>query len=555
LDSEKSTSLGPDWLERSLGGSGLLVRAGQSVLALAGVFGLILAQATEHPAVLIASVAVVVAAGMWVMLGAILRRRRPKAVSLPPAPVSSSYLRGLLPFEKTDHLLGREQEAGQLLTLVRSLEFRFGFLSGEAGAGKTSLIRAKLISGLNTDGWHPVYVPRTGPDPIASLRKAILASASFDQPAPIEASLTDLLRWVSESLSGKVVVLILDQFEEYFVSTRSRRDRAVFETQLHELAVATTGDLKVRILFAIRKEFVDDLLDLSRSVPPLQNTRWRQPLRNLTSDTARELLRTITIEEKLRFSDDLQDSVIADIARDGRVRPVEFQIVLTSLLDRSVFSLPGYRTLGGSQGIIASFVRDIIDPSDFKIDEVERQVARHLLRMLCSKDFATRRPEGLSPSELSQQILQNMQITDQLSIKRTQIDVAIGCVIRRCVDSYILIQEDNTHFNLAHDYLASPIRDATADIETVEERADRLLSQYLEQSRAGQNVILSWKTMRFLKRFANRERLKTSGAKLLIRRSLMRYGALLSGAAVTALVPLTLLLPLAWAIQLTKRRY
>ncbi len=484
---------------------------------------------------------VFVVAAAWVAIGAYLRRRRPKTSIVPLEPRStSSYLRSLLPFEKGDRLLGRDQEVGQLLVLLRSLEFRFGFLSGEAGAGKTSLLRARILPELEKEGRHVVYVPRTGNDPEAAIRKELCVSMSFPELPTEHETLGELFRKALEALPGKSLVLIVDQFEEHFVAQGAPGSKERFEKALIEISAL---EHRVRVLFSIRKEFVDDLLDLSKVIPSLQSTQWRLPLRNFAPGTAREVLRKVSQEENLPFSDELQDIVIVDLTRDKRVRPVEFQIVLTTLLTQGVGELSIYRTMQGAQGVIARFVSDTIEPPDLKVNEVERTVARQSLRALCNKQFTTRRPVGLTRLELLERILAEMQTSIGIPVSRTQIEVALDRVLRRLVESYILILEDRDRFNLVHDYLASPVRDATAGMETVEERANRLLEQYVEQVRADRQIVMPWKTLRFVQRFAGAESLARSDAWALLRRSRLRHYAFLGGAGLAGLALVTLMLP------------
>ena len=125
-----------------LAGSDTVTRGIQAFLAIGGVVASVKAQWDNNRSVFWISAAVVALSIVWFAVGAFLRKRRPKPPALPDGTRSlSSYLRGLLPFERGEGLLGREQEVGRLLALIRGLEYRVGFLSGEAGSGKTSVIR------------------------------------------------------------------------------------------------------------------------------------------------------------------------------------------------------------------------------------------------------------------------------------------------------------------------------------------------------------------------------------------------------------------------------
>jgi WD40 repeat protein len=532
----------PVWLKNLLGGTDSVTRAVQAALGVGGLGTSILTAWNNNPYIFLASIAVTIVAALWIAAGAYLRRRKPKSPGLPAEPrSSSSYLRGLLPFERGELLLGRDQEAGRLLAMLRSLEYRFGFLSGEAGAGKTSLLRARILPDLEQGGkYQTVYLPRTGSDPEGAVRKKVLSIVASPERFREATTLVDLMRQTSAAFPDKTLILIFDQFEEYFVINRTREARDSFEKALSNLSEA---DLPVRVLFSLRKEFVDDLLDFARMVPPLQNLQWRLPLRNFGPEIAREITRNIVQAEHLRFSDELQDLVVADLSRNQQVRPVEFQLVLTTLLIQSVFDVAAYRTVGGAQGVIARFVSETIAPPDIRVDEIERWVARLALRALCNKEFTTRRPVGLTRSELVEQIWAGLQSKGQFPATRTEVEQALDRVLRRFLDGYIVIFEDEERYNLAHDYLTSPIRDATGDVETVEERAVRLLEQYVEQAKIVHGVVLPWRTLRFIERFADSEALNRTAAVVLLKRSRFRYNWTRASIAVGALALAGVLLP------------
>ncbi len=530
----------PRWLRDILQGTGLVTRSVQAVLGIGAILASVQSNWAANPWQLGLSGGVVALVVAWLGLGFYLRRRRPGAVVLPTeARTASSYLRGLLPFEKNDQLLGRDNDAQRLLGLVRALEFRCGFVSGEAGAGKTSLLRAKLVTGLESEGWRPIYLARTGSDPGTAIRKAILAALPDQGGLAEQASTAELLQRMTKAFPGQTILIIIDQFEEYFVTQRMAAASQTLEDVLK--AIAEAGE-NVRLLFALRKEFVDDLLDLGKFIPELENNRWRLPVRNFSPETAREVLRKITKDEQLRFSDELQDLVVADLTSDGRVRPVEFQIVLTRLLDQGIFDVTAYRSVNGAQGVIARFLGDVINPPDMNVDELERRIAKLVLRMLCNEGFTTRRPTGLTQAEILDRVLAQLKTDAQISVSRPECERAVERVLRRLLADFVVILDDEKLFYLAHDYLASPIRDATAEIETVEERANRLLEQYVEQSRADRLVVVPYRTLRTINRFASPERQARSEASALIRRSrwYARGQAGIAAAAVLLLLGLAL---------------
>jgi hypothetical protein len=68
---------------------------------------------------------------------------------------------------------GREREAGQLTSRIQGT--RLTVLHAPSGAGKTSLLNARIIPALEAHGWLPVR-SRPGDDPVESLRRDTLHS-------------------------------------------------------------------------------------------------------------------------------------------------------------------------------------------------------------------------------------------------------------------------------------------------------------------------------------------------------------------------------------------
>ena len=100
---------------------------------------------------------------------------------------------------------------------------------GPSGVGKSSLLRAGLIAGLNA-------------------REGVVAMATTPQPNPIEA-LASIATWMSEHADQHQVVVI-DQFEEIFSPTNIQ----VAEHFLNELA-ALTNNRDVQTVVGLRADF------------------------------------------------------------------------------------------------------------------------------------------------------------------------------------------------------------------------------------------------------------------------------------------------------------
>ena len=129
---------------------------------------------------------------------------------------TSGPFRGFVAFDEAsaETFYGREQETARLTNLVLAEGARTVALSGEAGVGKTSLLRAGLVAALQKRGGLAIYLGAYD-DLDAEILRATgrlgvdLPAGAPDAPdRPVE----QLARLAHQSRGG--VVLILDQLEQ-----------------------------------------------------------------------------------------------------------------------------------------------------------------------------------------------------------------------------------------------------------------------------------------------------------------------------------------------------
>ncbi|MBD2055328.1 hypothetical protein H6F88_04690 [Oculatella sp. FACHB-28] len=512
-----------------------------------GVAGTILSfsqQAKDHPLYLAIGILLVIASIAWYFIS---RRHnyhsRQKVKFEPPIPGSKAYLRGLLPFERGEHLLGREGDVKRIFAKVTAFEFTFGYLSGDAGSGKTSLLRAGLIPEVEKLGWLIVYVPRTSGNPKEASLKALRRISTSSSASNSDIPLQDILSVVLQEHQIERLMMIYDQFEEFFIVNRTKSAREEFAKEIGDCL--DNENLSVSFLFSLRKEFVDDLRDFAPWVSQPLDIRFSDRLRNWEPAIALETLQIAASNDKVLFSEALMVEVVRDLTQDSEVRPVELQLVATCLRDQYIYELGRYHIVGGAYGILAEYIKETIEPLGERTPELERQIARHLLRSLCAVNRDARRPQGLQFEELIQHIQTAMQSKGQAALLRNDqaFYTALQQVLEQCMNGYLIVLEDEQTYNLVHDYIVTPIREATADIETVEEQANRLLDRYLEEQRQNPHTIVPVRGFRFLIKYASPHRLSQDTARQLINRTKRQY-VIRSIAIVMGLVLLiTLLLP------------
>ncbi|MBI3325973.1 MAG: ATP-binding protein, partial [Nitrospinae bacterium] len=164
--------------------------------------------------------------------------------------------RFLAAFEGKDADLfsGREREIRQLQSLLPRA--RVLILHGASGTGKTSLLQAGLLPRLPPAQYAWVRVRVVDDEPTRAIKAAMIGQLGLD-PRLQDRPLVDFLHAAATAV-GKSVVVILDQFEEFFL----RFPLTVRQGFHHDLgACVTAADLAVHVLIALREDYLARLAE------------------------------------------------------------------------------------------------------------------------------------------------------------------------------------------------------------------------------------------------------------------------------------------------------
>ncbi|MBI1877346.1 MAG: ATP-binding protein, partial [Chloroflexi bacterium] len=378
---------------------------------------------------------------LGVIFGVALYYRRRRAARaffkepLPPADARAA-LRFLLPFEEGDELPGRAGEAQDLYTMVSSTGFRFGVLCGESGSGKTSLLRAGVLSRLRAHAFLPLYIPNIGKDPLVATRSALAKMLPVEEPESANDDLRDLLRSTARQ-QDKTLVIIFDQFEEFFVTNRT----------LHEPFLRWIGDcvqdttLPVIFLLSLRSDFFIRMRDFAPFVPEPISVNTMYELRNFDLEQAKMVLHLATKQDGIVFERGLVNEIANDLMVDSLIRPAELQIVATRLKRRRIYTLTGYEISGRALGLLSSYITEEVDGS------ADPTMAKLLLRLLCPAVDDTRRSSDRSIED----ILHSVQDSDTANTKVSQ--ERVRTILGQLIGARIIVQTEEGKFNLVHDYL------------------------------------------------------------------------------------------------------
>jgi hypothetical protein len=297
-----------------------------------------------------------------------LRTVRPSQEAVAPDLAARSVIKGLWRFAFEDApLFARLQRDALVRECVEALtdpEFRFGILCGLSGCGKTSFLQAGLWPRLTAlDASHRgVYVKCSDLDPLESLRQALIDQLHLPPAAGKRGDLLALLATATQATSKPLVVL-LDQFEQFFVQRTRKEERDPF-VQALAAWYRQQPPLPVKIVVCIRGDMSDRLVELQRAMGYTLGPQHILRLEPFAPHEAAEVFRVIAEAEALTFDAHFVDELVAHEPAnrdDGLVSPVDVQTLAwmvkgQKLSEERGFTRAAYQKLGGIEGLLDQFL-------------------------------------------------------------------------------------------------------------------------------------------------------------------------------------------------------
>jgi hypothetical protein len=226
-------------------------------------------------------------------------------------PQRRSPYQGLIPYGEDDapFFIGREKETR--LSIANLFASPLTLLYGESGVGKSSVLRAGVAFELRQRDSLLVTVFSTWQgNPVQDLKAAVLKEAAKvckEEAGPSDReSLSELLSACSQT-TGRHLMLILDQFEEYFLyhpladSFTEELPKAILQTEV-----------PISFLISVREDSLAKLDRFESRIPNLFDNYLR--IEHLGRDEAQAAINEpISLYNKLYVADGLPFSVESDL--------------------------------------------------------------------------------------------------------------------------------------------------------------------------------------------------------------------------------------------------
>ncbi len=416
-----------------------------------------------------------------------------------------SAIKGLLPYGKDDAALfarlQRENDLTECSQAITANGFRFGVLCGESGNGKTSFLQAGLWPRLPEQNHRCVYVKCTELDPIEAIRQAFIEQLAPPDKDKFPPSLPEMLE-AAARLDARPLVVILDQFEQFFVHRTRKKDRAPFLAAMEEWFKRQAA-LPVKIIVCLRSDFLDRLIELQKLLG--YSLGWRQNFRleKFAPAQAAEIFRVIAEQEKLDCDSGFVEKMAAEelaSATDGLVSPVDIQapawmIAGQKAEEERAFNEKTFRKLGGVEGLLERFLNRALDARE---TDARRQAAVKTLLALTDLDRNTR-AGVLTTAELEEKLQDHLppgEIAEAIEwLSRGDVRLIAPVKRKEAGDKEV------EGYELAHERLIPALRRIAGkqlgDADRAEQLLDRRTNEWLGSGRHSR-YLFSWSELRLI---------------------------------------------------------
>jgi len=296
-----------------------------------------------------------------------------------PAVKPSCPYPGMVPFSAKDarFFYGREDEIGQMLQHLRHQ--RYLWVIGPSGSGKSSLVFAGLLPGLNessyfSSGYWLVRSMRPGSQPT----KEFAVTLGGDISKPVE-SVTRLL--ASNSPSQRLL-LVIDQFEELFTQTERTEEGRLEQARFIAALKGLRAVEKCALLIAMRADFYPDLMN--SDLWPVDKSQ-RVEIGPLRGEALRRAIERPARDIGVFLEAGLVERILSDAADEPGVLPLlqETMVQLWEKMQRRLLPLSAYESLGGKGGTgLAVAVVTKADTTLADLSPAQKAIARRIFLRL-----------------------------------------------------------------------------------------------------------------------------------------------------------------------------
>lgn len=393
--------------------------------------------------------------------------------SVPPGDLPARPYRHLHRFtrEHADVFFGRGHEIRELYEFVTSAEGApIGFLYGDSGIGKSSLLEAGLLPRLEHS--HEVRYLRRDRD--KGLSATLHDGLSSDQG---ESTIDQAWRGI-EAESGKPLVVVLDQVEEAFTLSRDTENNELrdFASKLEELFQDSQRRPVGKLLLGFRKEWLAEVEDrfIASKLPHKKVFLDRLNRAGIVESVSGPARVTRLADHYGLSIEDGLPGVIADDLLSDPASPIApmLQILLAKMWAEAQKTATGTPTF--DRALYEQLKREGLLLQDFLREQLDalRTWRAELVDTGLALDLLGRHTTDLGTAATCR--------VDELTMAYPHRRNVLPDLVQQCKDHYLLVEyssndDGSSATSLTHDTLAPLIRRKLRNSDLFGPRAGRVL--------------------------------------------------------------------------------
>ena len=426
-----------------------------------------------------------------------------------PAPTLPDFterkaIKGLRAFSQDDAeifaQLQRERDLRECLESLTSNNFRFGILMGESGVGKSSFLQAGILPQLAREesSAQGIYIRFSNRDPFETVYQTLVKELEISEGSINQQNLLEIFSLAVAS-ADKPLILIFDQFEQFFVHCKQKSDREPFIKGLKDWYLAA-NPLPIKILISIRGDLADRLVEIQKALGYSLSPQEVFRLDRFTPEEATKILQVIALAEELKFDEGFVRQLTAEelaSREDGLISPVDLQVLAWTIegqdsKELQAFSRNAFQKIGGIEGLMTRFLHETLEA---RFIESQKQAAIKVLLAMTDLDRNVR--VGALTIEDLQQKMQGTLPASEI-IEETLWLANPGVRLLTPVQ-----EEGNTAYELAHERLIPALREVAGKELTSADKANQLLDRRVNEWLGNDNssrYLFNWQELRLIRR-------------------------------------------------------
>jgi len=366
---------------------------------------------------------------------------------------------------------GRLPDVNRLLERLSRNDHKLTVIHGSSGVGKSSLIHAGLVPALESrtisarevipvvqkvySDWRGEF-SRQLSNALGCIPHPASDTALDPQPLSQLATCMNQLQQATED--NVLVVLIFDQFEEFFfVCTELEQRRQFYEFLEHCLNLPF-----IKVILSLREDYLHYLLECERytNLSAINNNildrQLRYHLGDLSPREAKNVISTLASGSQFKLDEALIDALVHDLTSPSKsVRLIELQVVGMQLQAEKITSLEQYKALGTTPKatLVERWLLNAIADCGYENQERVWQVLFALTDDRGTRPLKTQTELESGSKDLDMGQTSSASIANPSSPLPLILEILVGSGLL-----FRLPDEPEDHYQLVHDYLVAPIR-------------------------------------------------------------------------------------------------